>query len=1086
MTRINTNVDALRGLRNVQKANQQLQTSLQRLSTGVKISSGRDNPSGLIASESLRLQTTTIEQSIKNSNRANNVISTADSALGEIGGLLNQVRGLVQEGLNTGALSSEEIAANQAQIDAALSAINRISSNTSFAGDKLLDGSKAFVTSQTAADAAKLSDFQISEALFGTSSSISIDAQVTSVAQKAELRYSGGSLTSATTLQVAGTRGSQVLFLGANSTVANVRDAVNGVSDVTGVQASVISAAPGSLTVANATAGSLFSGNTTAGSVTLTTAGTINISRGAKAATAFLDNVNTGGGNAGQLTITDTRTNPTTGLSVTFTAAANTANASVTGITTNANGDQTITIALKTDANGDSETTLSDLNTALSAYASADALIDFTETGVTGYGSATGTRYYGAAGTTALSGGQTTANNDLTFTDARPINDRGTYNVAVSFIAAAAGQTAGVAVATNVFGDRTINVTLATDANTGAVTTTAAQVAALIAGDSNASALVTASASGDGSGIVQAAAPASLSDVTNSHITFTDGRATDTNAVFTNALNVVFANAGANQTLGASFSANGDGGTLTVNLATDANGVVTTSANDIKSLIENNANNAIKNNFKPVVAGNGTGIVSTFSSTALTGGANGANNDLTFTDKRATNSVGEFATSTSVQFVNSGANQALAAAVSSDANGNKTITINLATDANGAITSTAGSVATFLSTSNTAGAVEARGLVNVAASGDGTGLLKAKGPAALTGGANGANNDVTFTDVRTGTQTKSINVAFNAPGSANQTLGVTVGLDGNGNHLITVNLATDANSIVTTTAAQVANFINTDSSSGAVAARALVSAAASGTGADVVTGRTAAALTASSGSDVLVLRSTEFGSKQFVEAKALAGSFATTLADGTTASDRDTGADIGVRINGQTALGDGLKASVKTSILDASLSFKEANNAVGQTASISVTGGGATFQIGQEVSAAGQIGIGIEAVNTARLGGISGKLYELGSGNGKTLLDVKSGTASASSLVDIIDQAVNRVSTLRGRLGALQKNVIETNISTLGVALENISEARSQIIDTDFAEETAAMQKAQVLNQAGISVLSIANQNPQQVLSLLR
>ena len=78
------------------------------------------------------------------------------------------------------------------------------------------------------------------------------------------------------------------------------------------------------------------------------------------------------------------------------------------------------------------------------------------------------------------------------------------------------------------------------------------------------------------------------------------------------------------------------------------------------------------------------------------------------------------------------------------------------------------------------------------------------------------------------------------------------------------------------------------------------------------------------------------------------------------------------------------------------------------------------------------------------------------------------------------------MSSLRGRLGALQKNVIETNITTLGVALENITEARSQIIDTDFAEETAQLQKAQILSQAGTAMLAQANAVPQNVLSLLR
>ena len=88
-------------------------------------------------------------------------------------------------------------------------------------------------------------------------------------------------------------------------------------------------------------------------------------------------------------------------------------------------------------------------------------------------------------------------------------------------------------------------------------------------------------------------------------------------------------------------------------------------------------------------------------------------------------------------------------------------------------------------------------------------------------------------------------------------------------------------------------------------------------------------------------------------------------------------------------------------------------------------------------------------------------------------------------MVDILDSAINEVSGLRGRIGAVQKNVIDTNINTLGVALENISEARSQIVDTDFAVESANLQKAQILGQAATSVLSIANQNPQRALSLL-
>ncbi len=64
--------------------------------------------------------------------------------------------------------------------------------------------------------------------------------------------------------------------------------------------------------------------------------------------------------------------------------------------------------------------------------------------------------------------------------------------------------------------------------------------------------------------------------------------------------------------------------------------------------------------------------------------------------------------------------------------------------------------------------------------------------------------------------------------------------------------------------------------------------------------------------------------------------------------------------------------------------------------------------------------------------------------------------------------------------------MIETNINSLGVALEKIADARSSIADTDYAVETANLTKSQILNQAGISALQIANSAPQQVLSLLR
>jgi flagellin len=593
-TRISTNLDSLRGLLNLQKANALQSQALERLSTGTQLNSAADNPAGLIASNSLGLQISAINQSITNSNLASNVIGTADSALASVDSLLNQIRGLVQQGVNSGAQSGAQIQADQSQIDAALSAINRISSNTQFAGENLLDGSKSFNTQQTAGDAAKLSNFSINQALFGSASTITVDASVVTAATQGQLTYNGGNLTAATTLQVSGAKGSQVLFFGAGSSYTNVRDAINANTDATGVTASISTAA-------------------VASTYTLTSA----------------------------------------------------------------------------DPNA-----------------------------------------------------------TLSFTDARQNAGASDPAVSVNFVTAGNNTARSITVSGNA-----VTVNLATDANGNVATSeTASAIAAAIAANSQASTLVTATAGGNGSGLV-----------------------------------------------------------------------------------------------------------------ASSGGAQ-----------------------------------------------------------------------------------------------------------SLTGGVNA----------------------------------------------------------------------------------------------------------------VLTLSSTDYGSDQSVGISVLKGSFQT-YDSSNTATYRSVGTDIVARINGQTATGNGLTASVTTSLLDASVTFAAASNLANVDSKITITGGGSLFQIGEDVSTAGQIGVGIDSVNTAHLGGSAGKLYQLGSGAGKSLVDVGQNGVTGGNLVDIINQALSQVDTLRARLGAIQSDVIQTNVDSLGVALQNITDAKSQISDTDFAKTTAQLTQSQILSQAGISVLQIANQAPQQVLKLL-
>src|SRR5438105_3653847 len=90
MSRINTNVSSLIAQRTLSRNNNDLQTSLQRLSTGLKINSGADDPAGLIASENLKAEQAGITQAINNAQRASNIIGTAEGGLNEVSSLLVQ------------------------------------------------------------------------------------------------------------------------------------------------------------------------------------------------------------------------------------------------------------------------------------------------------------------------------------------------------------------------------------------------------------------------------------------------------------------------------------------------------------------------------------------------------------------------------------------------------------------------------------------------------------------------------------------------------------------------------------------------------------------------------------------------------------------------------------------------------------------------------------------------------------------------------------------------------------------------------------------------------------------------------------
>jgi flagellin len=244
MSRINTNVASMVAQHNLRTSQADLAVRLQRLSTGIKINRGADDPAGLIVSERLRSEIGGVQQALENAERASNVIATTEAALAEVSTLLTSIRGLTIEAANTGAFSKEEIEANQLQVDSAIDSIKRISNTTSFAGLKLLNGSLDYLTSGV--DQAAIQDVKVFGAEFGTASFLPVTVEILNSAETAQLFVSGGAggaFLSSLTFEVQGNKGVQVFSFVSGTALSAVVFAVNQVADATGISATLVNGA---------------------------------------------------------------------------------------------------------------------------------------------------------------------------------------------------------------------------------------------------------------------------------------------------------------------------------------------------------------------------------------------------------------------------------------------------------------------------------------------------------------------------------------------------------------------------------------------------------------------------------------------------------------------------------------------------------------------------------------------------------------------------------------------------------------------------------------------------------------------------
>jgi len=243
MARINTNTPSVIAQATLARNQQELNLRLERLSTGLRINRGKDDPAGLIISERIRSDLQGVDQGVKNSQRASAMISTTEGALAEINDLLNSIRSLIVQSANTGASSQAERDANQLQIDSAIDSITRISNTATFGGLKLLNGGLDY--SLSGVDPGAITKVGVTNASFINGSTLQVEVDVVASAQTGALFYNGattppGVTLSSMTLEIAGPTGVEIITIQSGQPLSKIVQGVNNVSSLTGVQAELI------------------------------------------------------------------------------------------------------------------------------------------------------------------------------------------------------------------------------------------------------------------------------------------------------------------------------------------------------------------------------------------------------------------------------------------------------------------------------------------------------------------------------------------------------------------------------------------------------------------------------------------------------------------------------------------------------------------------------------------------------------------------------------------------------------------------------------------------------------------------------
>lgn len=230
---INTNVASLNAQRNLNSSQSALQTSLQRLSSGLRINSARDDAAGMAISDRMTAQIRGLDQARRNANDGVSLAQTGEGALSGASEMLQRIRELAVQSANA-TNSASDRKAIQAEVGSLLAELDRVALNTEFNGQKLLDGSFGSATFQVGANA--------NQTITAATANFRTNNYGTQLSESKLVDAAAAAVSLAGTVVIDGLK-SQTVTLTATDTAATAAASINAASTATGVTAAARSLA---------------------------------------------------------------------------------------------------------------------------------------------------------------------------------------------------------------------------------------------------------------------------------------------------------------------------------------------------------------------------------------------------------------------------------------------------------------------------------------------------------------------------------------------------------------------------------------------------------------------------------------------------------------------------------------------------------------------------------------------------------------------------------------------------------------------------------------------------------------------------